>query len=241
MEINERQKKILMAVIAEFMETADEVGSSYLVKKYGFDFSSATVRSEMLKLMDQGLLEQSHISAGRVPSDQAIRMYVLEQFDKGIVEAVDLIQIRQGLFKVRFYPEQLIKVALNLLMKYSACASFVLMEDTTRYYGVSSLMKYRELRDVQVVERILDILEDENMLKRVFSRYDGNDVSFIIGSEFGIKDMEHCAIMFTKIPFWGNQYGHMGVIGSRRMNYPRIANLLSIVRESLNESLKGWQ
>ncbi len=241
MELNERQKKILMAVITEFMETAEEVGSSYLVEKYGFDFSPATVRSEMAKMMEKGLLKQSHTSAGRVPSDQAIRMYALEQFDKGIVEAVDLVQIRQGLFKVRFYPEQLIRVALDLLVEYSSCASFVLMEDTTRYYGVSSLMKYRELRDVAVVERILDILEDENILKRVFSKYDGNNISFIIGSEFGIKDMEHCAIVFTKVPFWGKQYGHMGVIGSRRMNYSRGANLLNVIRDSLGESLKGWQ
>lgn len=167
MDLNERQKNILMAIITEFMETAEEVGSSYLVEKHGLDCSSATVRSEMAKLMDQGLLEQSHISSGRVPTDQAIRMYVMEKLDEAKMEMVDVVQIRQGLFKVRFDPEKLIKFALSALVDYSRCASFVLMEDTTRYYGVSSLMRYHELRNVEIVERILDILEDENMLKRV--------------------------------------------------------------------------
>jgi transcriptional regulator of heat shock response len=241
MDLNDRQKTILMAIIAEFMKTADEVGSSYLVEKYGFKFSPATVRSEMVQLMEKGLLEQSHSSAGRVPTDQAIRMYVQEKFGQEIMEAVDFIQIRQGLFKVRFDPEKLIKSALNSLVDYASCASFILMGDMTRYYGVSSLMKYHELRNIEIVERVLDILEDENLMKKVFSKYDVDNVSFIIGSESGIKDMENCAIVFTKVPFWGEEYGHMGLIGSRRMDYGKAVNVLTTVRDSLQESLRGWK
>ncbi len=240
MNINERQKIILMAIINEFMNTAEEVGSSYLVEKYDFKFSPATVRSEMVKLMNQGLLEKSHASAGRIPTDQAIRMYIAEEMDKQLMEAIDIVHIQQGLFKVRFDPEKLIKVALNFLVEYSSCASFVLMEDMSRYYGVSSLMKYHELRNIEIVQRILDILEDENMLQKVFSKYYTDNVSFIIGSESGIKDMENCSIAFIKIPFWGNRYGHMGVIGSKRMNYSKAVNLLNLVRDSFTESMKGW-
>lgn len=241
MEITERQKQVLMAIIQEFMETAGEVGSSCLVEKYDFDFSPATVRSEMYKLMQQGLLEQSHISSGRLPTDQAIRLYALEKFKTEIIEAVDFVQIRQGLFKVRFDEEKLVKVILNLLVEYSKVASFLIMEDTTRYYGVSSLMKYTELRDLNIIERVLDILEDENILRKVFSKYDGEEVSLIIGSESGIKDMEHCSIVFVKIPFWENRYGHMGLIGSKRMNYPKAIKLLEVIRDSLEDSFKGWR
>ena len=241
MDITERQKKVLMAIIQEFMESAGEVGSSYLVEKYDFDFSPATVRSEMYKLMQQGLLEQSHVSSGRLPTDQAIRMYALEKFKTEIIEAIDFVQIQQGLFKVRFDEDKLIKVVLNLLVEYSGSASFLITEDMTRYYGVSSLMKYQELRSLDIIERVLDILEDENMLRKVFSKYDGEEVSFIIGSESGIKDMEHCAIVFIKIPFWEGKHGHMGVIGSKRMNYPKAIKLLQVIRDSLEDSLKGWR
>ena len=241
MDITERQKKVLMAIIQEFMESAGEVGSSYLVEKYDFDFSPATVRSEMYKLMQQGLLEQSHVSSGRLPTDQAIRMYALEKFKTEIIEAIDFVQIQQGLFKVRFDEDKLIKVVLNLLVEYSGVASFLITEDMTRYYGVSSLMKYQELRNLDVIERVLDVLEDENMLRKVFSKYDGDEVSLIIGSESGIKDMEDCAIAFIKIPLWERKHGHMGLIGSKRMDYPKAIKLLQVIRDSLEDSLKGWR
>ncbi len=230
-----------MAIIDEFMKTADEVGSSHLVEKYDFNFSPATVRSEMYKLMQQGWLEQSHISSGRLPTDQAIRMYATEKFKTEIIEAVDFVHIRQGLFKVRFDEEKLVKAILNLLVEYSKSASFLITEGMSRYYGVSSLMKYQELREVDVIERVLDILEDENILRKVFSKYDGDEVSLIIGSESGIKDMEHCSIVFKKIPLWDNRYGHMGLIGSKRMNYPKAIKLLQAVSDSLEDSFKGWR
>ncbi len=241
MEITERQKKVLMAIIEEFMNTAGEVGSSHLVEKYEFNFSPATVRSEMYKLMQEGWLEQSHVSSGRLPTDQAIRMYALEKFKTEIIEAVDFVHIRQGLFKVRFDEEKLVKAILDLLVEYSKSASFLITEDTTRYYGVSSLMQYQELRDLNIIERVLDILEDENVLRKVFSKYDGDEVSLIIGEESGIKDMEHCSIAFIKIPLWDNRYGHMGLIGSKRMNYPKAIKLLQVVRDSLEDSFKGWR
>ncbi len=240
MDITERQKKVLMAIIQEFMETAGEVGSSYLVEKYDFDFSPATVRSEMYKLMQQGLLEQSHVSSGRLPTDQAIRMYALEKFKTEIIEAVDFVQIQQGLFKVRFDEERLVKVVLDFLVKYSGSASFLITENMSRYYGVSSLMKYQELRNLNVIERVLDILEDENILQKVFSKYDGDEVSMIIGNESGIKDLENCSIVFIKISF-GEGYGHMGLIGSKRMHYPKAIKLLQVIRSSWEDALKGWR
>ncbi len=241
MEITERQKKVLMAIIQEFMETAGEVGSSCLVDKYEFNFSPATVRSEMYKLMKQGLLEQSHISSGRLPTDQAIRMYALEKFRTEVIKAIDFVQIRQGLFKVRFDEENLVKAILSVLVEYSKSASFLITENMTRHYGMSSLMQYQELRNLDIIERVLDILEDENILRQVFSKYDGDEVSLIIGSESGIKDMENCSIVFIKIPFWENKFGHMGIIGSKRMDYPRAIKLLQVVRDSLEDSFKGWR
>ena len=65
-----------MAIIKEFMDDANEVGSLSLVEKYNLGVSSATIRNEMVKLMSLGLLEKNHISSGRLPTDQALRLYV---------------------------------------------------------------------------------------------------------------------------------------------------------------------
>jgi heat-inducible transcriptional repressor len=75
-EINERQKFILALVIHDYVEHAQPVGSQHLVERYELDFSSATVRNEMVALTDAGYLRQPHTSAGRVPTEEGYRYFV---------------------------------------------------------------------------------------------------------------------------------------------------------------------
>lgn len=76
MELSERKKRILQAVINEYMGTAEPVGSRAISKKDSLGLSSATIRNEMADLEEMGFLIQPHTSAGRVPSDAAYRFYV---------------------------------------------------------------------------------------------------------------------------------------------------------------------
>lgn len=239
--LTERQKTILMAIIDEYMGNAKEVGSVQLVNKYGFKLSSATVRNEMVKLMDMGYLDKSHISSGRIPTDLAIRLYVRERVGNTLTNSQKLVQIKQGIFRVRFYPEKLTQAILQILVEQTNSASFVLMDDLSRHYGVSSLFNYEELQELRLLQRILDLLEDENLLKNVFSKYDGDEVTVLIGSELGIKDLESCTLAFTKFNFWDNRVGHMGIVGSKRMNYRDVLPSISAVRDSVEDSLKGWR
>ncbi|KKR05544.1 MAG: Transcriptional regulator of heat shock protein [candidate division WS6 bacterium GW2011_GWF2_39_15] len=240
MPISERQKNILMAIIEEFMSNADEIGSVALMKRHNLGVSSATIRSEMVRLMEEGLLEKSHISSGRFPTDQAIRLYVKEIAEKRRMSAVDEVEIRQGIFKVRFSQDQLIKEILDMLVRKCDSAAFFLSDDDRRYYGVSSLMHYEELRNVEILQRVLDVLEDKDILRKIFSKYDTMDVSLLIGAETGIKDLENCSIAFTKVGLLKGRAGHMGIIGSRRLDYSNVMSTLSVIRDSVENSLKGW-
>lgn len=74
--LDERTKKILCAVVESYIEKPEPVGSRYIMKKYGFDVCSATIRNIMSDLEDEGFLFQPHTSAGRVPTDLAYRFYV---------------------------------------------------------------------------------------------------------------------------------------------------------------------
>ncbi len=76
MHIDDRKLKILQAVIADYISTAQPIGSRTIAKKYKLGVSSATIRNEMSDLEDMGYLEQPHASAGRVPSERAYRLYV---------------------------------------------------------------------------------------------------------------------------------------------------------------------
>jgi heat-inducible transcriptional repressor len=78
MELSERKKKILRAIVDSYVRTAEPVGSKSISEMPGMDFSSATIRNEMADLTALGLLEQPHTSAGRVPSPAGYRFYVDE-------------------------------------------------------------------------------------------------------------------------------------------------------------------
>ncbi|MEA4893959.1 MAG: heat-inducible transcriptional repressor HrcA [Oscillospiraceae bacterium] len=82
MEISERKKKILTAVIDEYIATAEPVGSKSIVESGVLDLSSATIRNEMAELTAMGFLEQPHTSAGRVPSPKGYRLYVNELMER---------------------------------------------------------------------------------------------------------------------------------------------------------------
>src|ERR1700735_646645 len=77
--ISARQRAILTAIIESYIETGEPVGSGTIARVQsgaGAGLSSATVRNEMAELANEGLLEQPHTSAGRVPTARAFRMYV---------------------------------------------------------------------------------------------------------------------------------------------------------------------
>lgn len=71
-----RAKKILFAVITEFIATGEPVGSRTLARKYGLDLSAASIRNVLSDLEEGGYLAQPHTSAGRIPTDRALRLFV---------------------------------------------------------------------------------------------------------------------------------------------------------------------
>ena len=78
LQLSDRKKRILKAVIDDYIETAEPVGSKALVDKWRLEFSPATIRNEMSELEDMGYLEKPHTSAGRIPSHKGYRLYVNE-------------------------------------------------------------------------------------------------------------------------------------------------------------------
>ena len=76
MEITQRARDVLAAVVREYMLTGEAVGSRTLVRRQGIDHSPATIRNVMADLEEHGLLRQPHTSAGRVPTDEGLRFFV---------------------------------------------------------------------------------------------------------------------------------------------------------------------
>jgi transcriptional regulator of heat shock response len=240
MDLTERQKEILLAIIHEFMEEPEEVGSLSLVEKYNLGVSSATIRNEMVKLMRLGLLEKSHVSSGRLPTDQAIRFYVSEVLRDGKLNPLISVEIRQGIFRDRFSKDTVINSILEIVSKEAESLVFIILDEEVRYYGMSNILKYDEFKDVNKIATIFDILEDKSFLLNLAEKYSSSGVSLLIGSELGVENMSECALAFTKIPFWDTEKAYVGIIGSKRMDYSKIIPILDEVRNSLVSSMAGW-
>ena len=243
MNLTDRQKEILLAVVDAYTHGCRSVGSNTLVDKYNLNISSATVRSVMAQLMKEGLLTQDYVSSGRVPTDIAFRYYIDTTLQDSMLDSLTLVEIRQGIYSVRFDQKKLVKTILNLLTSINNVASFVIDDDMVRHYGVSSLMNYEELRQIDLLRRLLDVLEDENLLKKVFSNHQSNvdDVKILIGGEIGIDDLQELVMLFIEVPFMAGRKGTVGVVGPRRLDYATVIPSLRAVRESLDECTRHWQ
>ncbi|MCR4585290.1 MAG: heat-inducible transcriptional repressor HrcA [Lachnospiraceae bacterium] len=93
-ELDDRKKKILQAVIRNYLETGEPVGSRTISKYTDLNLSSATIRNEMSDLEELGFIVQPHTSAGRIPTDQAYRLYVdsmMEEKDREIGELKEML------------------------------------------------------------------------------------------------------------------------------------------------------
>lgn len=107
MQVDDRKKKVLQAIVLDYIATAEPVGSRTISRKFNLGVSSATIRNEMADLEEMGLIEQPHTSAGRVPSDAGYRYYVdwlmkkafLSGTEKSVVEGIVFQKIKriQGL------------------------------------------------------------------------------------------------------------------------------------------------
>ena len=83
LELGDRKKKILRAIVEDYIHTAEPIGSRTIVKRHDLSLSPATIRNEMSDLEDMGFLEKPHTSAGRIPSKTGYRFYVnslMEQY-----------------------------------------------------------------------------------------------------------------------------------------------------------------
>lgn len=125
MDLSTRKKKILRAIIEDYIQNAEPVGSKALVERWGLDFSPATLRHEMADLEALGFLEQPHTSAGRVPSPQGYRLFVNELMDLHRLSVAEMEAINASMHIKMQELDRLISEAgqfLSVLTQYTSYA-----------------------------------------------------------------------------------------------------------------------
>jgi len=124
MALSERKKRILKAVVEDYVDSAEPVSSKALQGRLGLGVSSATIRNEMNDLEQMGLLEQPHTSAGRTPTAQGYRVYVNELMGRGDVSRDERDVIRE---KVRWGElDKVVSDASKLTSQITALPSYAM-------------------------------------------------------------------------------------------------------------------
>ncbi len=113
--LDERKKRILQAIIEEYINTAEPVSSGALLQNYGLECSSATIRNDMAELEHIGYLDKPHTSAGRVPSAKGYRFYVDELLKDDNISLEEIQYIKSKLETKVNEIEDLTKIATNTL------------------------------------------------------------------------------------------------------------------------------
>ena len=126
MALNDRKIQILQAIINNYIETAEPVGSRTIAKKYNLGISAATIRNEMSDLEEMGFILQPHASSGRIPSDMGYRLYVdhlMQKKELGEEEQRYLQSIiSRDISQIDFLMEETAK-ALSVLTNYTTIIS----------------------------------------------------------------------------------------------------------------------
>lgn len=157
-ELSERDQKVLEAVIVDYIQSGEPVGSRTISKQYGLNVSSATIRNIMADLEDLGLLYQPHTSAGRVPSEKGLRMYLDSIMRSRKLERQERVLIRQAYQDATSDVEDLLRRTGRVLSKFCKQAGVVLWPKLT-------LMRFKHIEFVRLRQgHILVMLISESGL-----------------------------------------------------------------------------
>lgn len=183
MDLTQRQRVLLKAVVEEFTRTAQPIGSKSLIPVLGISISSATIRNELAHLEKQGLLEKTHTSSGRVPSLKGYRYYVENlmelTLDEGLEDA-----LRQVFSRRHMSLEDVISLCCSILAEMTHLTSVALEPEQNQQTLVRiSLVPVNEKQAVAVI-----ITSSGQTEHRIFH----------FSSEVSLEDLQVCTDLFNK-------------------------------------------
>ena len=338
--MDERKRKLLKAIVKDYVDTAEPVGSRTIAKKYDLGVSSATIRNEMSDLEELGYIEQPHVSAGRIPSQKGYRYFVdylmeKEKIDPQELSAINnlfshkLIEVdeilkescrllshltnytalvalphmqndilnylqlllvgtnqvlvvmvtKNGLVNNRVFDFQQ-NISLELLPDWERHlrAKFLgvdmtvvngkLLEEMTKLFagkyeeqspvgtekiqpgvlggsknkvflgGSSNMLKHPEFRDIDKVKYILEVLEQEEQIRRLMLPTGEDAVRVAIGLELPYAEMKECSLVTATYSVDGKIIGTVGVLGPTRMAYSKTVSMVDYMAKQLSDIFK---
>ena len=190
--MDDRKKRILQAIVDEYINTAEPVSSGSIARRYNLDYSSATIRNEMAELEKCGYLDKPHTSSGRVPSALGYRLYVNELLKDDDISIEEIKYIQSKLETRVNEIEELTRITTSTL------------SEITHYTTVAvgprnNMQKIEEVKFVLLGKRNLMaiILTDSGIIKETIIKFDEditeeqvNTLTFIFNNKLKGKPLE---------------------------------------------------
>jgi heat-inducible transcriptional repressor len=164
MELQGRKMKILQAIIRNYLETGEPVGSRTISKYTDLHLSSATIRNEMSDLEEMGLIKQPHTSAGRIPTDAGYRIYVDNMLQE---EKAEVEEMKSVLLEKQDKLETQLKQVAKLLAANTQYASMVTTPSVRQ-----NKIKFIQLSQIDPANVLAVIVLEGNMIRNTMIRVD---------------------------------------------------------------------
>lgn len=234
-----RQTQILKALIDEYIDTAEPVGSNQLEKKYNLGVSPATIRNEMNLLTKSGFLKQPHTSAGRIPTSGAMKFYVDQLMEEKQMSLADEVKAKEEVWDERENFDKFInEMTRSLASRTGGMAITVTNDGTVWQAGHANIFSFPEFENISACASLFGFMdEDERLIDLFFNRFPiETPFDVLFTEDLGFRNMP-VGIVAAHFNAKGRN-GALGVVGPVRQSY---ANLVPVIRyyRSMLEEVMG--
>lgn len=236
MDLTERQRQLLKAVVELYVKTGEPVSSDLIEKKYNLGVSPATIRNEMVKLTELCFLRQPHTSAGRVPTAFGFRLYINELMQEKELPVMDEVSIKQQVLDAREEFDHMVQAATRALARKCGTLALAISGDHVYYTGAANILNLPEFYDIDVTRFVLSMFDEYSILQKIIAQAQGADpLHIIFGEETEFEYLSPTSFAFLNFEV-GQRQGVIGVIGPNRLNFPVVIPYLRYIGGVLSEA-----
>ena len=239
MDLTERQKNLLRAIIEKYIETAEPIGSETIEKEASLGVSPATIRNEMVRLTALGYLKQPHTSAGRIPTSVGMKFYVDQLMEEKTLSLKDEVAIKEELNEPNEPFEKLLHHTTRILADQTHSLAIATDEGGSVYSaGMANILDMPEFYDIDITRTLLSMLDRAEMIEQIVNLLRAEEqLRILFGEELGIPYLEPCGFVVTRYQL-SHHRGILGVIGPSRLNYQAIIPTVRYFSQLLSQLVR---
>lgn len=237
MDLTDRQKALLRAVIEKYIETAEPIGSETVEKEARLGVSPATIRNEMVRLTALNYLKQPHTSAGRVPTSMGMKFYVDQLMEEKALSLKDEVAIKEELHEEdQGRLDRLLKHTTRVLADQTGSLAIATDEDGDIYAaGMANILDMPEFFDIDITKAVLSMIDKIETLNQLTNMLLPEDqIKILFGEELGMPYLEPCGFVVSRYTM-PNHSGVLGVIGPNRLNFQVVIPTMRYFSQLLSE------